>query len=97
MGRCNTGLEFTSGSFKAQSFSGALIEAQGYLVEVGLGIAGQVGLLRKVLSQQPVGVLVRAALPRTLRVTEVDLHLCRHRKALVFGHLEASVPGQRTP
>jgi hypothetical protein len=42
MVRCNTGLEFTCGSFKAQSFSWALIEAQGYLVEVGLGIAGQV-------------------------------------------------------
>jgi hypothetical protein len=36
MGRCNTGLEFTCRSFKAQSFSRALIEAQGYLVEVGL-------------------------------------------------------------
>jgi eukaryotic-like serine/threonine-protein kinase len=36
MGRCNTGLEFTCRSFKTQSFSRALIEAQGYLVEVGL-------------------------------------------------------------
>jgi hypothetical protein len=36
MGRCKTGLEFTCRSFKAQSFSRALIEAQGYLVEVGL-------------------------------------------------------------
>ena len=73
MGRCNTGLEFTCRSFKAQSFSRALIEAQGYLVEIGLRIAGQVGFLREVLSQQPVGVLVGAALPRALRIAEVDL------------------------
>jgi hypothetical protein len=62
-GRCNTGLEFTSRSFKVQSLSRALIEAQGYLVEVGLRVAGQVGFLREVLSQQTVGVFVGAALP----------------------------------
>jgi len=44
-------MEFTSWSFKVQSFSGALIELQRYFVEVGLGIAGQVGFLGKVLSQ----------------------------------------------
>jgi hypothetical protein len=83
MVRCNTGLEFTCGSFKVRSFSWALIEAQGYPVEVGLGIAGQVGFLWKVQPQQPVGVFVGAALPRALRITEVDLHLRVHREALV--------------
>jgi hypothetical protein len=34
-GRCNTGLKFTCGSFKAQSFPRALIEAQRYFVEIG--------------------------------------------------------------
>jgi hypothetical protein len=96
MGRCNTGLKFTCGSFNAQSFSWALVEAQGYLVEIGLRIAGQVGFLREVLSQQAIGVFVGAALPGALRITEVDLHLCVHDEALVFGHLQASVPGQRT-
>ena len=38
-GRCNTGLEFTRWSFEVQSFSWALIEAQGYFVEVGLRVA----------------------------------------------------------
>jgi hypothetical protein len=33
--RCNTGLKFTCGSFKPQSFPRALIEAQRYFVEVG--------------------------------------------------------------
>jgi hypothetical protein len=50
MGRCNTGLQFTSWSFKAQSFPWALIELQRYFVEVGLGIAEQVGFLWEVLS-----------------------------------------------
>jgi hypothetical protein len=48
-GRCNTISEFTCWSLKAQSFSRALIETQGYLVEMGLRVDGQVGL-REVLS-----------------------------------------------
>jgi len=90
-------LEFTRRGFKAQGFSRALIEAQGYLVEMGLRVAGQVGFLREVLSQQAVGIFMGAALPGALRIREVDFHLRVHREALVFGHLVASVPGQRTP
>jgi len=56
-------LEFTGRSFKAQSFSWTLIEAQRYLVEIGLRITGQVGFLGEVLSQQTVGVFVGASLP----------------------------------
>jgi hypothetical protein len=40
MGQCNnTGLKFTSGGFKAQSFSRALIQLQGNFVEISLRIA----------------------------------------------------------
>jgi len=49
-GRCNTGLQFTRRRFKAQGLSRALIETQSYLVEIGLRVDGQVGLLREVLS-----------------------------------------------
>jgi hypothetical protein len=49
-GRCNTGLQFTRGRFKAQGLSRALIEPQSYLVEIGLRVDGQVGLLGEVLS-----------------------------------------------
>jgi hypothetical protein len=62
-----------------------------------LRIAGQAGFFREVLSQQPVGIFVGAALPRALRITEVDFHLRGHREALVFGHLQPSVPRQRAP
>jgi hypothetical protein len=34
-GRCNTGLKFTCGRFKAQSFPRALIETQSYFVNIG--------------------------------------------------------------
>ena len=60
-------------------------------------IAGQVGFLGEVLSQQTVGVFVGASLPGALRITEEDFHLGGHREALVFGHLQPSVPGQRAP
>jgi hypothetical protein len=49
-GRCNTGLEFTRRSLKTQGLSGALIETQSDLVEIGLRVDGQVGFLREVLS-----------------------------------------------
>ena len=49
-GRCNTGLQFTRRSLKAQVLSRALIEAQRDLVEMGLRVDGQVGFLWEVLS-----------------------------------------------
>jgi hypothetical protein len=36
-------------------------------------------------------------LPGALRITEEDLHIGGHREALVFGHLQSSVPGQGAP
>jgi len=96
-GRCNTGLESTLRSFKAQRFARALIEAQRDLVQLGLTVAGQVGLLRQVLAQESIGVFVGAALPRTLRITEVHFDVRGNSEALVLGHLQPAVPGQRAP
>ena len=56
----------------------------------------QVGALGEVLPQQPVGVLVRAALSWALRVAEVDRDVGRQGEPLVLGHLLAAVPGQRS-
>src|SRR3981189_1850120 len=50
-GRCNTISKFTCRSLKAQSLSRALIEAQSYLVEIGLRGTGQGGFFGEVLSQ----------------------------------------------
>ena len=53
-----------------------------HFIEVGLGLAGQVGFLREVLSQQSIRVFVGAALPGTLRITEVTLTLVATVKLL---------------
>jgi hypothetical protein len=96
-GRRNTGLQSIRGSLKSQCFSGTLIEAQRDLVQVGLTVAGQVGLLRQVLAQEPIGVFVASALPGTLRIAEVNLYIRGHGEAFVLGHLQPAVPSQRAP
>src|SRR5215470_729115 len=45
-------------------------------------------------SQQAVGVLVAAALPRTAWIAEIDLHVGGDGEVLVVSHLLASIPGQ---
>jgi hypothetical protein len=47
----------------------------------------RIGFLWEILSQQPVGVFVGAALPGALRITEVDVDLGGDREALVTGQL----------
>src|SRR5205807_10230064 len=49
----------------------------------------------EVLAQQPVGVLVRSALPRTAGIAEVDLDAAIDRELGVLEHLLPLVPGQR--
>ena len=81
-----------SQEFQSPRFFAGVDLAQRYFVEIGLRIAGQGGFFREVLSQQPVSVFVGAALPRALRITEVDFHIRGHREALVFGHLQPFGP-----
>src|SRR5271168_5019126 len=86
-GRRNTCAQFTCWSLEAQSFSRALIETQRDLVQLGLRVAGKIGSLRQVLTQQTVGVFVGSSLPGAVRVTEVNFHICGYREGFVFGHL----------
>ena len=44
----------------------------------------QVGALWKVLSQQAIGVLVRPALPRALRIAKIYVDFGRQRKATMI-------------
>jgi hypothetical protein len=46
------------------------------------------------LSQQAIGVLVRPALPRALRITKIDVDFCRQRKATMIRKFLSPVPGQ---
>src|SRR5580698_10555709 len=96
-GRRNTCAQFTRWSLKAQSFSRALIETQRDLVQLGLRVAGKVGSLRQVLSQQAVGVFVRSSLPGAVRITEVNFHIRGYREGFVFGSFQSTTPGQRPP
>ena len=56
----------------SRGFAGSVVEFGGDVVEVLGAVHGQVGALGEVLAQQPVGVLVGAALPGRVRVAEVD-------------------------
>src|SRR6266436_5200909 len=53
------------------------------------------GALRKVLSQQAIGVLVRPALPRALRIAKIYLNVSRQRKTAMIRKFLSPVPGQR--
>ena len=55
----------------------------------------QVRAFGEVLAQQAVGVFVRAALPRALRIAEVHLDVGRHSEPLVIRELDSAIPGQR--
>src|SRR5215213_9745718 len=55
----------------------------------------QVGALREALAQQPAGVLVRAALPRAVRIAEVDLNASVDPQLCVLRHLRPLIPRQR--
>ena len=48
-GRCNSCAKFTRGSSKAQSFSGALVEAHCDFAELRFRVAGEISSLRQVL------------------------------------------------
>jgi hypothetical protein len=57
-GRRNMSMKFVGWSVKPQCLSRSLVELQGYLVEVCLAVAREVGALGEVLAQQAIGVLV---------------------------------------
>jgi hypothetical protein len=58
-------------------------------------VSTEIGALWKVLSQQAVGVLVRAALPRTLRVAKVDFQPAIDAKLCMLCHLGSLIPRER--
>src|SRR5664279_2762657 len=93
--RRNTGVKSLCWGFKLQGLTGPFVELTRHLVQMGLRVHRQVCSLRKVLSQQPIGVLIGAALPRALWITKVNIDICRQRKSSMIRQLLATVPGQR--
>src|ERR1035441_3088312 len=94
-GRCNTGVKSLCWGFELQGLTWSFIELTRHFVQIGLRVHRQVSSLRKVLSQQTIGVLVGTALPRTLRIAEVNVAVGRQRKSSMTRKLLAPVPGQR--
>lgn len=71
-----------------------VVVAVGDDVEVVMGVDRQVGVLRQVLAQQPVGVLTGAARPGAVGVAEVQLNNGVDGQVCVARHLLALVEGQ---
>src|SRR5580700_3521151 len=93
-GRRNTGVKSLCWGFKLQGLTWSFVELTSHFVQIGLRVHRQVGALRKVLSQQAIGVLVRPALPRALRIAKIDVDVGRQRKATMSRQFLAPVPGQ---
>ncbi len=64
---------------------------------VALGEAREIRSFGKVLPKEAVGVLVRGALPRAARITEVHRDVRRSGESAVGPHLSALIPRQRMP
>src|SRR6478736_4528126 len=62
--------------------------------EVADAPAGEVGAFGKVLTQQAIRVLVRAALPRRVRVAEIDLQSDVDLELNMLGKFGSLIPGQ---
>src|SRR4051794_36667507 len=80
----------------AQGLSRPAVEGDRHGCKVLGAVHAEVGALREVLAQQPVGVLVRAALPGAVRVAEVDRHASLDPELGVLGHFRSLIPGQRS-
>src|SRR5690349_7833104 len=80
----------------AQSLSRPAVEGDRHSGEILGAVHAEVGALWKVLPQQPVGVLVRAALPGAVGIAEVDRHASLDPELGVLGHFRSLIPGQRS-
>src|SRR4051794_8327895 len=89
------GVESLGRRFPPEGLARSAVESCGNRREVVHIMQAQVGALREVLAQQPVGVLVRPALPRAVRVAEVDLQARVDPQLRVLRHLRSLVQGQR--
>src|SRR5215218_5044737 len=79
----------------AQGLSRPAVEGDRHSGELLGAVHAQVSALGEVLPQQPVGVLVRAALPGAVGIAEIDRHARLDPQLGVLGHLRSLIPGQR--
>src|ERR1700674_3710547 len=91
-GRRNGFREYIRWRAIAQRFAWSRVEPGGDRIELPLGKSRQVRARGNVLPEEPVGILVRPTLPRTLRVAEVDLHTRRDRERAMVCEFVAAIP-----
>ena len=84
------------GRFPAQRLSRPGVEGGRDRGDLLGAVEAQIGALREVLAQQSVGVLVGAALPWALRISEVDLDARIDLETGMLGHFGSLIPGQRS-
>jgi hypothetical protein len=87
--------ELFGGCLPAEGLAGAGVEFGGDRGDLLGAVDAQIGALRKILPQQPVGVLVARSLPRAGLLAEEHRHLERPGDLSVQRHFLALVPGQR--
>src|SRR5258708_27489950 len=92
-GRCNTGVKSLCWGLELQGLPRPFVKLTCHFVEMSLRVQREVGSLRKVLPQQTVGVLIGSALPRILRVAEVNVDVPRQVKSPMLSNFLAAVPG----
>src|SRR6266542_1455080 len=90
-GRCNNRREPSSRGFVLEGLSRSRVQPRCHRIEVGLAVDGEISLPGEVLTEQAVGVLVRAALPWAPGVAEVHRDVGGDREASVVGELHAPV------
>ena len=94
-GRRNTGVKSLRWGLKLQGLTGAFVELTSHFVQISLRVYRQVGAPGKVLSEETIGVFIRTALPRALRIAKINVDVGRQRKLSMIRKFLATVPGQR--
>src|SRR6185437_3249507 len=82
--------------FPTQCFSRPTVECGCNRFELATRVSGQVGALGEVLAQQAVRIFVGAALPRAMRIAEVNRQSCLDAQLNVLRHFRALIPRQRS-
>jgi len=82
------------GRGEVQTFSRARVQAMGDGVQLALCVARQIRPLGQILAQQPIGVLVGASLPGTMRIRKEDADGQSLGQTLMLGHLFSTIVGQ---
>lgn len=87
-------VEGLGGCAPAKTFAGSVVDRSSDRRELATVPTGEVGALREVLAQQPVGVLVRASLPWAVRVGEEHRDAGLGGELGVLGEFFAAIPGE---